>query len=123
MIQAFKTVKIPIQIGEEEREIEVPFTVELLRRVEDTIRDATGKRWFVLSKSEKSIVEAFEKFCKPYFPADFDFTQVQPTFCGLFFWHVRSALERSINEWEDCMTSTAESGDLTEAKSEEKARQ
>lgn len=104
MIEAYRTIEIEVE-GKDGSisEIHVPFTVELLHKVEATLKKTTGRVWFVFERSEKSIIEAYEEFCRPYFPEDFDWLHVQPTFAALFFSHVKNALLRSIN---DCITST-----------------
>lgn len=104
MLEAYKTITVPISVAEEEFEIQVPFTVELLRRVEDTAREISERHWFVLKKSDKSIVESFTNFCRPYFPEDFDFDKVQPTFTAFFFQRVRNELHSSIEHWAKQMT-------------------
>jgi hypothetical protein len=117
VIEAYRTIRIPIELQDGlEREIEVPFTVVLLLRVEETLQKASSGTWFRLRKSDQSIIEAFEDFCRPYFSADFDFSQVQPTFCALFFSNVRKELLRSIDDCMTSMKSTVEPGEPTEEK-------
>lgn len=103
MLHAFRTIEIPVEMQDRTLSIRVPFTVELLQRVEETLWDASQRHWFRLSRKEQSIIRAFEDFCRPYLPADFDFSQADPTFCAVFFSHVRDVLKRSID---DCMNST-----------------
>jgi hypothetical protein len=120
-LAAFRFITIPI---DESREpgveahslVTIPFNVELLQRVEETIQKTEGRTWFRLKRSDKSIIEAFEDFCRPYLPAHFDFRQVQPTFCALFFSRVRSALLRSIEDCVTSMRSTTTPPDATDAK-------
>lgn len=104
MIEAYRTIEI--QVEKKDRsilEVRVPFTVDLLHKVEETLKRTTGRVWFVFERSDKSIIEAYEEFCRPYFPDNFDWSEVQPTFAALFFSHVKEELVNSINA---CNAST-----------------
>lgn len=114
MLSPYRTIAIDVEgIGT----VEVPFTVELLHRVEDTLQKTEGRVWFILRRSDKSILQVFEEFCRPYL--DIDFSKVQPTFCALFFSSVRSELVRSINDCMNSMTSTNEPDEPTVEKKAE----
>lgn len=108
MLHAYRTIEVPVEMQNGSTlEIRVPFTVELLHKVEETLKRAEDRVWFVIRKSDKSVIEAYEEFCRPYFPADFDWSQVDPTFAAVFFSHVRDELMRSI---ESCMTPPSDTG-------------
>lgn len=107
-LSAFREIIIPVDLGEEIKEIRVPFTVDLLTRVENTLlmaQDADFK-WFRLRKSDKTVLAAYIAFCEPYFPQGFDFIGTQPTFAALFFSAVKRELLSSIDEFEKSMSST-----------------
>ena len=102
-IQAFRTIEIPLDLGDGEMlYIKVPFTVDLLRQVEETLMKANTRVWFRLNKRDQSTIDAFEEFCRPYFPKEFDFSQKQPTLSAVFFSRVRDELTLSID---GCMAS------------------
>lgn len=104
MLQAFRMIEIPVELqGGQAVTVTVPFTVELLERVEETIWKASERSWYRLRPKDESVVRAFEEFCRPYLPQDFPYKLAQPTFCALFFSRVRDELNRSIA---DCMKST-----------------
>lgn len=109
MLQAFRTIDIGVELKDGQTvTISVPFTVELLERVEETIWKASERPWYRLRPKDESVVRAFEEFCKPYLPQDFPYQKAQPTFCALFFSGVRDELNRSIA---DCMKSTTSTGE------------
>lgn len=106
-LSAYREIVIPVDFGKGEEEIRVPFTVELLKRVEDTLLMAQDVNfaWFRIRKSDKTVLAIYEAFCKPYIPA-IDFSKLQPTFCSLFFSAVRRELLRSIDESQKSLVST-----------------
>lgn len=108
-LSAFREIVIPVDVGDRIEEIKVPFTVGLLTRVENTLLlcQDVGFKWFRLKRSDKTVLAAYTAFCAPFFPDDFDFTKVQPTFAALFFSGVKRELVNSIAELEKSMTSTA----------------
>lgn len=116
MLEAFRTIEIPVDIQDKYLEIRVPFDVDLLHKVEDTLKKTTGKTWFVFERSDKSIIETYEEFCRPYFPADFDWSKVQPTFAAFFFRYVKEALVDSIKDCERSMMPTETPTQPTEEK-------
>ncbi len=101
VLQAYRTINVEVE-AEKTYTIEIPFTVELLRHVEETIHECEGKIWFRFSAKQKSIIESFEKFAKRYIPSNIDLSQTQPNFTALFFSSVRDALMTSMN---DCRIS------------------
>ena len=108
MIEAYKTITVEVDVNGRPHAFEVPFTVELLERVEETIQRTAGRQWFRLSPKEKSIIEAFDWFAAPYVDG-LDLKQVHPTFTALFFSSVKSELVSSINAFEKLIISTEES--------------
>ncbi|QDT46163.1 hypothetical protein Pan258_01800 [Symmachiella dynata] len=109
MLEAFRNIEIPVQLKDRTETIQIPFTVELLHRVEETIERSKGASWLRLFKNEKSLVEAFDWFAGEYLPADLDLSKVHPTFTALFFSSVRSELISSFNTYEKLMNSMGES--------------
>lgn len=107
MLHPYRTIEIELE-GKEGSpvEIRVPFTVELLHKVEETLGRTVGRKWFVLRRSDKSLIEAYEDFCRPYFPEHFDWSQVDPTFAALFFSNVKDTLLHSIDACERSMLPT-----------------
>jgi hypothetical protein len=100
VIEAYRTIEIEVERNDGSiMEVKVPFTVELLHKVEETLKRTTGRVWFVFERSDKSIIEAYEEFCRPHFTEDIDWSQVQPTFAALFFSNVKDALLNSINAY------------------------
>jgi hypothetical protein len=95
--------------GEGLTEVTVPLTVELLERAEETVQKCEdwGWVWFRMKKSEKTIIKAYEDFCRPYLPASLDLKKVQPNCCALFFSRVR---EESIDSMKKSTGSTASTG-------------
>lgn len=102
MIQAFREIEIPVQLKDRQITVTVPFTVELMERVEQTIEKASKRTWFRTKAGDNTIVQAFQDFCKPYLPHDFDYSKADPTFFGVFFSRVRGELNHSI---EKCLQS------------------
>ena len=123
MLQTFRTFTIDIDSGDEITQVNIPFDVALLVRVEETLQKLAepGWNWFRLKRSDKSILRVYEEFCRPFMPAKFDFAKVQPTFCALFFSRVRAELRRSINECIDFMNSTGTPHEPTEERTAETA--
>lgn len=110
MIQAFRTIDVPIEMQEGEiRMISVPLDVELMERIEETTFKAQEKPWWRVRPSDETIRDAFLEFCKPYLPEDFPYQKAQPTFPALFFSHCRTALNDSINNCMKPPSSTEES--------------
>ena len=99
-MKAFKTVTIDI---EDYGSVEVPFNLELLQTVEETIKEASAADWFPFGK-KKRMTDIFIKFTKKYLP-DFDYEKADPTFPAFFFMSVRNELHRSIQEWVNAMES------------------
>lgn len=114
-MKAYRSIEI--YIDDLEQVIEVPFTVELMRRVEEVNEKLQKAEWFVMGWRAKRITDAFEDFAKPYFPKDFDFSKTQPTFTAFFFKNVRDQLHDSIRKWADSMKSTDVFEEPTEDKS------
>jgi len=107
-LSAFKSITIPVDLGTDVVEIKVPFTVELLEKVEDCLFavQGVGLRWFRMKPSDKTVRDAYESFCKPFLPETLDLQKAQPTFCALFFSAVKNELLNSIHECESLMTFT-----------------
>jgi hypothetical protein len=106
-VSAYRTITIPVDLGEEMRDIVIPFTVELMERVEETLQKTAvwEFRWFRIRKGDHTVREAYEEFCRPYLTG-IDLMKVQPTFCALFFSRVRAELLRSIGELVTSTTPT-----------------
>lgn len=105
---AFREIKIHVDLGGDEiRELKIPLNVELLERVEEALWkcDDWGWKWLRLKKSDKTIIRAYEDFCRPYFP-NLDFKKVAPDFCMLFFSRVREELVACMTKSAGFMTST-----------------
>lgn len=121
MLQAYRTITVDVDLGNEKKTIEVPFTVELLARVEETLHRATGKTWFRLHKSEKSVIEAFNWFAEPYL-GGIDLSKVQPNFAPLFFSNVKNELLNSVNKCDELVFSMGESSEPTEETNQEEGQ-
>lgn len=106
VIEAYRSISVPVKVGEDVLELEVPFTVELVHRLEESIQQTKGATWLRFGKREKSLIEVFDAFIKPYLPEDIDLSKVHPTFSGLFFSHVREELMSSIRELESYTGTT-----------------
>jgi len=108
-LQAFRSIVVPVDIRGKVTEYRVPFDVELMERVEQAIIEIAdeGKpwRWLRVSKRDRNVREVFEEFCKPYL-GDIDYKKLDPSFCPLFFSHVRRELMRSSAACDASMTST-----------------
>ncbi|WP_146118961.1 hypothetical protein [Blastopirellula marina] len=117
MIEAYKNLRIEIDLGDRQEEIEVPFTVGLMEKVQETAEKATKKNW--LDIWGKNVVDTFREFCTPYLPTDFDHDRAQPGFYALFFSSVRKAMIASFAECTNSMLSTEESTEPTEEKAAE----
>jgi hypothetical protein len=115
MIQAFRSIRIPIAMKDGKQiEVNIPFDLSLLKSVEETLQNSEGKGWFRIRRKDHSILEDFQVFCAKYLPKDFPYEQADPTFCAVFFSHVRNELRRSILNCIRQMNSTEESEKPTE---------
>ena len=121
MLQVYRTITVDIDLGGKPLTVEIPFTVELLRRVEETIHQCEGRVWFRASAREKSILEAFEKFAREFLPG-IDLSQAQPDFSALFFSRVRDELMTSIGQCIASMRSTAKPPEPTAERTTEAAQ-
>lgn len=116
VIEAYKTITVNVDLGEGKiLDVTIPFDVQLMQRVEDTIIAASARPWWRTRPSEKNAVQAFEDFCRPYLPDDLDFTTLSPTFCALFFSSVRDEFNRSFSELLNSTPSMAGSSEHTES--------
>ncbi|HEV7282296.1 MAG TPA: hypothetical protein VGN57_18990 [Pirellulaceae bacterium] len=114
MLHAFRTIEIPLELKDGVVQVRVPFTVALLQQVEETLMRCAELQWawFRVRRSDKTVLHAYQDFCRPYFPADFDYEQADPTLFALFFSHVRAEFLRSINAC-NSSTSSTEMSDLS----------
>jgi len=122
VIEAYRAITVPIKLGDDVIELNIPFTVELVHRLEDTIIETKGASWLRFGKREKSLIEVFDRFVAPYLTEDIDLTLVHPTFSGLFFSTVRDELMRSIKELENSTSSTEMPTKAMEGKETETAQ-
>lgn len=112
VLDAYKTISIEINLDDRQEEIEIPFTVGLLEKVQYTAEKATKSQWFALW--ETKLVDVFREFCEPFLPADFDHDRAHPGFYALFFSSVRNAMIDSLADCTNSMLSTATSTKPTE---------
>ena len=92
--------------------VEVPYTLELLDRYNDTLKELFQASWFPIGK-QKRITQVFIEFAKPYFPKDFNWQESNPLTGAFFFQRVKEELQSSIENWQKSMNYTDESTEAT----------
>lgn len=121
MIQAFREIRLPVDLRGEKQEFVLPFDMILLERVEDTLIKCEAAKWnWFRQKREKTVRDAYREFCEHYLPDDFPYDLADPTFCAVFFTHAKNELADSIVQFEKMVSSTQESEEPTDPKTPEK---